>query len=100
MSTESRIEVLESQVQHLRKELERASELVEYYRQFAPELGQITVPAPGFFVHQRDMDYLAGRLTDGSLEVLADFPDHHQAVAHTWEIYHALIQDKTPKKRK
>lgn len=80
-------------VQRQRQEIQKTTQLVEYYRQFAPYLPSIGVPPPGYFAHQLDQgSWVSGRLVDGRLEILSQGHEHEEdAVEQAWTHYHAQV---------
>lgn len=75
-----------AKILQLRQEIKQLTELLEYYRQFAPDLPAIHVAPPGYFVHQTSNGkWSFGRLIDGQLVILeGGLGDETEAVAKGW----------------
>lgn len=81
-------------IERLRAELSKMQDLVEYYRDFAPDMPDVYVAPPGFFAHQvGNQNWAAGRLINGQLQILDQgLDDEEAAVASAWKHYKELIE--------
>lgn len=87
------VEELKARIGRLRQELERANDLIEYYRQFAP--GTYTDMPPTYFSHTTPQGLVLGRLIDGNLVILeTGFTHYEEAVAAAHTHYKTLIKEK------
>lgn len=87
------LEEYQARIGRLRQELERANDLIEYYRQFAP--GTHTDMPPSYFSHTTSQGLVMGRLIDGNLVILeTGFTHYEEAVAAAQEHYKTLIKER------
>ena len=87
------IEEYQARIGWLKKDLARANELIEYYRQFAP--GTYTDMPPTYFSHTTPQGLVMGRLIDGDLVILeTGFADYEEAVTAAQKHYKTLIKEK------
>jgi len=83
----------EGRIIFLQQELRKTHRLLEYYRQFAPAIGDSgLLPPPGFFTHRASDDtWVAGQLVDGDLVILAQgLEEESAAIDMTWNHYKGL----------
>lgn len=80
-------------IERLRGEITRANQLLEYYRDFAPDNPSVSVAPPGFFTHQiGNQNWAMGRLINGQLHIMEQgIDDDETAVAAAWKAYQELV---------
>lgn len=81
-------------IERLRAELAKTQDLLEYYRDFAPDQIDVYVAPPGFFAHQiGNQNWAAGRLVNGQLLILEQgLDDEEAAVAAAWKHHKELTE--------
>lgn len=91
--SQEQLDAMNARAGRLRQELDRANDLIEYYRQFAP--GAPGDMPPSYFAHTTAQGLVMGRLIDGDLVILeTGFQYHEEAVAAARRHHQALIKDK------
>lgn len=86
MTPEQKLELKEAEIRRLKQDLAKTCDLVEYYRQFAPQYPSVSVPPSRYFARLLpDGKWGWGWVVDGRIEVLGKgLDDEPAAVAACW----------------